>query len=193
MSFSNDNPGPQVRSRKFLCAPFLTQLLVLLAFCSAGYSQTVSEYQLKAAYLYNFAKFVEWPADTFAGPNAPLRICVLGQNPFAGDLEQITAGKSVNGRTIQVDHVQGVSQARTCHIVFVSAAKNDEVKRILEGLRGASVLTVGDTKDFVAQGGIINLVLEDNRIRFEVNLKAATEGRLKISAKLLSLARLVQV
>jgi hypothetical protein len=193
MSFTSDNPSPQLRSGKFLCARFLAPLLLVFAFSSEAHSQTVSEYQLKAAYLYNFAKFVEWPADAFAGPNAPLRICVLGQDPFAGDLEQITAGKTVNGRTIQVDHVPEVSQARTCHIVFISSAKNDEIRRTLEGLRGASVLTVGDAKDFVALGGIINLVLEDSRIRFEVNLKAAERERLKISAKLLSLARLVQV
>jgi hypothetical protein len=158
----------------------LSAVVALLTLMPAQ-SPDAGEYQVKAAFLYNFAKFVEWPPDSFSDGSAPLRICVLGQDPFGQELRDITSKKTVNGREL----------ARTCHILFIASSEKAHLNRILESLRGADLLTVGDTKGFVQRGGVINFVLEDNRVLFEVNRKAADQARLKISSKLLNVAKLV--
>jgi hypothetical protein len=154
-------------------------------------SPTAGEYQVKAAFLYNFAKFVEWPPSSFSDASAPLRICVFGQDPFGQALLDITHEKIVGGHILQVDQVVDVALARTCHILFIASSEKVQLKRILESLQGTDVLTVGDTKGFAELGGIINFVLENDRVRFEVNRKAADRAGLKISSKLLGVAKLV--
>jgi hypothetical protein len=156
-------------------------------------SPTAGEYQVKAAFLYNFAKFVEWPPSSFPDASAPLRICVLGRDPFGQELRNITNEKTVNGRKLEVAHVADLQAARSCHVLFIASSGETPVKQIVEGLRGASVLTVGDSKGFTDQGGMINLVLENDRVQFEVSRKAAEEAGLKISSKLLSVAKVVIV
>lgn len=164
---------------------------LLCSLATAMHAQGAGEYQVKAAFLYNFAKFVEWPPGSFANGAAPLRICVLGQDPFGEELHNVASDKIVNGHKLVVDAVADAAAARGCHILFIAASKKAEMKQILESLRGADVLTVGDTKGFAKLGGMINFVLEDNRVRFEVNKTAAEQTGLKISSKLLSLALLV--
>jgi YfiR/HmsC-like len=156
-------------------------------------AESASEYQVKAAFLYNFAKFVEWPPGSFSDASAPLRICVLGRTPFGQELRDITDEKTVNGRKLEVHQVVDLQQARTCHILFIAPADRVQLKQILEGLQGASVLTVGDIKGFAEQGGMINFVLDNDRVLFEVNRKAAEQAGLKISSKLLSVAKFVIV
>jgi hypothetical protein len=134
---------------------------VLLAF--NAFAQTIDEYQLKAAFLYNFAKFVEWPALTFKTDTDPMRICVLGQNPFGGALREAVAGKAVLNRS------------------FAFGA-----------LRPTGILTVGETEGFAAQGGIVNFRLEGGRVRLEINIEAAERAKLRISSKVLSLAQIVK-
>jgi hypothetical protein len=154
-------------------------------------AQSATEYQVKAAFLFNFAKFVEWPVDVFPGVDAPLQICLLGQDPFGHEFEEVIGDKSVNGHRIEVIHPSGVPQARGCQIIFVSSSEKRQALEILRGLRGSSVLTVGDTAGFAGMGGIINFVLEDGRVRFEINVKAAERAHLKISARLLTVAKLI--
>lgn len=154
-------------------------------------AQSATEYQVKAAFLFNFAKFVEWPADAFPGVDAPLQICLLGQDPFGNEFEEVIGDKSVNGHRIEVIHPSGVPQARGCQIIFVSSSEKRKALEILRGLRGASVLTVGDTAGFAGMGGIINFVLDDGRVRFEINMKAAERAHLKVSARLLTVAKLI--
>jgi hypothetical protein len=154
-------------------------------------AQAAGEYQVKAAFLYNFAKFVAWPASSFSDASAPLRICVLGQDPFGQELRNITNEKTVNGRKLQIDQLVDPPLARTCHILFIASSEKTQLKRIFETLRGTNVLTVGDTKDFAELGGIINFVMQENLVRFEVNQRAAEHAGLTISAKLLSVAKLV--
>lgn len=168
-------------------------LVMLLLGGAEAQSQTASEYQVKAAFLYNFAKFVEWPPNSFSGAAAPLRICVLGRDPFGEELRNITREKTVNGHRLEVNQVIDLLHARSCHIVFIASSEEERVKQIVEGLRGASVLTVGDAKGFAEQGGMINFVLDNDRVQFEVNRKAAEQAGLKISSKLLSVAKLVIV
>jgi hypothetical protein len=179
------------------CSPSLFRralsvfLLLLATLCSAAHAQSATEYQVKSAFLFNFAKFAEWPADSSLKSGDPLQLCILGQDPFGHDLEQLVAGKTVNGHTIEVDHPESVSQARTCEILFISSTGRPQIQQILDGLKGTNVLTVGDTPGFAQMGGVINFVLDDNRVRFEINLKAAALAHLKISSRLLTVAKLV--
>jgi hypothetical protein len=168
-------------------------LLLALVVGAPAQAPSPTEYQVKAAFLYNFAKFVEWPASSFPNDSAPLQICVLGQDPFGEGLRKVTQEKMVNGRKIEVSDVADLRQARNCQILFISAYQKTPLAQILESLRGTSVLTVGDAKGFVEQGGMINFVLEDGRVQFEVNRKAAEQAALKISSKLLSVAKSVTV
>ena len=154
-------------------------------------AQSATEYQVKAAFLFNFAKFVEWPADAFSGTDAPLQICLLGQDAFGHEFEEVIGDKSVNGHRIEVIHPSGVPQARGCQIIFVASSEKKQVVEILRGLRGANVLTVGDTAGFAEMGGIINFVLDDGRVRFEINTRAAVRAHLKLSARLLTVAKLI--
>ncbi|MBZ5700626.1 MAG: YfiR family protein [Acidobacteriia bacterium] len=150
------------------------------------------EYEVKAAFLYNFAKFVEWPAEAFSNPSAPIRLCVLGEDPFGRVLDQTVQDKSVNGRTLLILRSQQVRELRACHILFIGASEQNRLPEIFTALRGSSALSVGDTEQFVQSGGAIQFTLQDSRVRFTINLAAAERARLKISSKLLSLARVVR-
>ena len=166
-------------------------LVMLFLSATRAQSPTAGAYQVKAAFLFNFAKFVEWPPSSFSDASAPLRICVFGRDPFGEELRNITKEKTVNGHKLEVNQVLDLQVARTCHILFIASSETARLKQIFEGLRGTDALTVGDTKGFVEQGGMINFVLENSRVQFEVNRKAAEQGGLKISSKLLSVAKLV--
>ncbi|MGH9748728.1 MAG: YfiR family protein [Candidatus Polarisedimenticolia bacterium] len=149
------------------------------------------ELQVKAAFLYNFAKFAEWPDDAFRGPDAPLLIGVVGGDLFLEALERGVAGKTVGGRPFAVRRVRDPVADPVCHILFVAAGEARRLPRLLEQLGGAPVLLVGETPGFASEGGVINFFIEENRVRFEVNLTSAERARLRLSSKLLSLARLV--
>jgi hypothetical protein len=164
---------------------------MLLLGRTRAQSPTAGEYQVKAAFLFNFAKFVEWPSSSLPDLSAPLRICILGRDPFGDELRNITKEKTVSGRKLQIDQLVDLQHARTCQIVFIASSEKAQLKGILEALQGANVLTVADTKGFAEQGGMINFVLENDRVQFEVNRKAAEQAGLKISSKLLSVAKLV--
>lgn len=185
-------PAGKVRStpssKKFLCV--LGAVVVLLT-SSRTQSSAAGEYQVKAAFLYNFAKFIEWPSSSFSDASTPLRICVFGQDPFGQDLRDITNEKTVSGHKLQIMPVVDLQVARTCHILFIASSEKAQLKQTFESLWGADVLTVGDTKGFIEQGGMINFVLENDRVRFEVNHKAAERAGLKISSKLLNVAKVV--
>lgn len=166
--------------------------LVAVACCLLPVSsQVVSEYQVKAAYLYNFAKFVEWPERAFPAPAAPLHFCVLGGEEVRSELEHLVHGKLIAGRPVDVISIAGAEQSGSCHILFVNSSRGGQVRQVLEVLRGSSVLTVGESQGFVEAGGIINFVLQDDRVQFQVNQKAATQAGLHISSRLLSVAKLV--
>lgn len=148
-----------------------------------------SEYQIKAAFLFNFAKFVEWPAKAFATPTSPLIIGVLGDNPFGDDLERTVRGKSVNNHPLVIrEKLVSITDATNCHVIFISSSESKQVPELLDAVRNTSVLTVSEMEHFTDAGGMINFVLEANKIRFQINDDAAKKAGLKISSKLLSLA-----
>jgi hypothetical protein len=149
-----------------------------------------AEYAVKAAFLFNFAKFVDWPPEAFAN-GSPMTICVLGEDPFGDTLDSLTRGEHVNGRDIAIRRPRGLEEARACHILFISASERHHVLEILYALRGASVLTVGDMEDFAQLGGVIRLAKQNYRIGLEISAQAAERAHVKISSKLWSLARIV--
>ena len=150
-----------------------------------------SEYQVKAAFLYNFAKFVEWPLDAFPDPNSPIIFGIVGDDPFEGELTGMIAQKSLSGRKFVVRRFRRTEDLRQCHILFISLSERKFLPQILRSVQGSSILTVADTDGFVRQGGMIGLVLVENRVRLEVNPQLAERSHLKISSKLLALARIV--
>src|SRR5580704_3149841 len=154
-------------------------------------AQTIDEYQVKAAFLYNFAKFVEWPALTFKTDKDPLRICVLGQNPFGNTLVDGVGGKTVLGRPLVVNDVSDAGQGTDCQILFIGSSERKRLRLIFADLRMTGVLTVGETEGFATQGGIVNFKLEDGRVRLEINIEAASQAKLRISSKVLNLAQIV--
>jgi hypothetical protein len=147
-----------------------------------------SEYEVKAAFLFNFAKFVEWPPDAFANTNAPIVIGVLGENVFGNSLEKIINDRKVNNRGFQFHNYDSANEATNCQILFISSSKKNDLAKIIDALHDASVLTVSETGGFLKAGGMINFVFEGNNVRFQISDEAAKKARLKISSKLLSLA-----
>ena len=150
------------------------------------------EYLIKAAYLYNFALFVEWPAEVFATRDAPIVIGIIGADPFDQALERTIQDKRINGRTLVVRRLQPGQDVRQAHILFVrssEAARNDE---LIGRLAGHPVLLVGETPDFSRRGGTITFTIEDERVRFEINVEAVRRARLNVSATLLNVARVVR-
>ena len=128
-----------------------------------------TEYEVEAAYLSNFGRFVEWPARAGAAEKDPFSVCVLGQDPFGPLLDAALKGEAIGGETLVARRVTTASEAAGCRIVFIGTAKKFELKSILAALRNSSVLTVGDSFDFTRQGGMIQFVLDGNRVRFEIN------------------------
>jgi hypothetical protein len=164
----------------------------LFGFCCAhALGQAFSDYEVKAAYFYKFSKFVEWPKEVFTSPAAPIRFCVLRDHSFETELNRVVKGKSIPGHDIEVIGVGDGEQARRCQLLFINSIQQRESRHIIEALRGASVLTVGETGDFLQQGGMIAFVLDHDRVQFEVNRKAASDARLFVSSKMLSLAKRV--
>jgi hypothetical protein len=171
---------------------FRVLAFTLGAIWAATADAEVEEYQLKAAVVYNFAKFVEWPAHSFASPSDPITVCVLGQNPFGRWLGETLAGRTVGGRRFIVRHAAEPEEVSHCQILFVSSSERKRFRTILADLKGDGVLTVGDTPGFAALGGIVNLRLDGETVRMEVNLESAKQKKVQISAKLLSLAQIVK-
>jgi hypothetical protein len=149
------------------------------------------EYDVKAAFLLNFAKFVEWPAKAYADSNAPVVIGIVGNNPFGDTLEKLVEGQTAQGRRIQIRYLKADENDRECQMLFLTGSVAAQAKEILRRVQGRPVLTVSEDAGFVQQGGVIGLVLVEQSVRFHVNMKAAGAAELKISSKLLGVARSV--
>ena len=155
-------------------------------------SSVSSEYLIKAGFIYNFANLVQWPANAFTQPDSPIVIGILGEDPFGTVLDRVLAGKKVNGRIFLVKRLKSFPDLKECHIVFVSSSEMAHLAEAIHLVKGMPILTIGEIPGFARRGGIINLVLEDNKVHFEVNVEAAKEADLNISSRLLALARIVQ-
>ncbi len=167
----------------------LNILLTVLFIQAPAYAQAPSEYQVKAAFLYQFLNFVEWPDDAGLKGEDEISICVLGEDPFGPALAAIE-GEAVRGKKVKVKGVSGFKGMKGCNILFISGSERANMQEILQ-FAGYSILTVGDMEDFAESGGIIGFVTKENKVRFKINAKAAEEAGLKISSKLLRIGYIV--
>jgi hypothetical protein len=149
-----------------------------------------AEYQIKAVFLFNFARFVDWPAKAFPDADSPFVIGILGDDPFGSYLDETVRGEKVNGHPLTVQRYRRVGEIRACQVLFISRSEADRLEQILASLRGRSILTVGDTDDFAARGGMIRLATERNKVRMRINLDAVKAANLAISSKLLRVAEI---
>jgi hypothetical protein len=149
------------------------------------------EYKVKATMLFNFVKFVEWPDKAFADKAAPLVIGVLGEDPFGEELEAVIRDEVVHSRLLTIKRSAKVSDLKDCHLLFVGRARKEQLTQILVELDDAPILTVGDGEGFARMGGVINFVLEADKIRFEVNLAAARRKELELSSQMLRLGKII--
>lgn len=166
--------------------------LVLGVVATISLPAQIDEAHVKAAFLYNFAKFVEWPAHTFKSPKDPITICVFDQSSFANALEDVVAGKTVEGRPLVVRRILEITPKCNCQILFVGSSERKRFRALAASMKDAPILVVGEAEGFATIVGIINLKLENGKIRFEINLEAAERSQLRISSKLLSLAEIVK-
>lgn len=145
------------------------------------------EDQLKAAFLYNFTQFVEWPSQSFSSTNAPIVIAVYGNNPFGNVLEELVKGEVIAGHPLRVKYFSAKDPIPECHVLFISKT-NTDWDSILKGLRNKNVLAVSDSENFLEKGGMIRFYTSDNKLKFEINLDVAQQEDFKISSKLLKMA-----
>jgi hypothetical protein len=150
------------------------------------------EYPVKLAFLYNFTKFVEWPADSYSNPGAPLAICIVGRDPFNPDIEGELRTRRVGSHPVEVRTLTTTARLSMCHMVFVPITEEKQAATILKSLQGSSTLTVGETEGFAGLGGIINLTVDENKVHLEVNVPAAERAGLKISSNLLNIAKIIK-
>lgn len=177
-------------------AILLLAALLLTAFNPPGVrlvdaAQSPTEFQVKAAYLFNFLKFVEWPDDPGADPHGKWIIGFVGDTPVSDELERLVEGKSVLGRDLQVRKFQPGDNLSACNILFIGESQKKRLPAILAALRGSSVLTVADMENFISAGGMVAFVVEDSRVKVAIDVAATGRARLRVSSKLLALAHIV--
>jgi len=185
----------QSLARQICGALFRLRLWVIagLLMCASqtAHADPSKEYEIKAAFLYNFTQFVDWPTNSFADANAPLTIGVLGNDPFGDSLEEIVHGEKVDGHPLVVKHFQAGDVIKECHILFIGQSESKRMNEIFADLKGRCILTVGETDGFAQNGGMIRFVTEKNKIRLRINVDAAKAVNLSLSSRLLRLADIV--
>jgi len=161
----------------------------LMAFNSGAQTQN-PEFKVKAVFLYNFSRFVEWPAEVFTNATDPFVIGVYGENKFGTSLEEAVKGEKIDQHPIIVKYFTAASEVINCNILYVSSSNKEEIKEVITNVGSKSILTVGDSPVFPKFGGMIRFFTQDDKIRFQINDEAAKAARLKISSKLLSVAQI---
>ncbi len=162
--------------------------LLLATPCTWAQRPKPGEFQVKAAYLYNFARFVEWPSESATDRDASFEICVLGADPFGPALDATLAGESIGGKGVMAKRISKPQDVDSCRVLFISSSEADHLKEVLAALDKTRVLTVSDIPRFSERGGMIGFILEGNRVRFDVNLDSAQEAGLTLSSELLKVA-----
>ncbi|MGH9400608.1 MAG: YfiR family protein [Terriglobia bacterium] len=175
-----------------LKAAAMIGVLVTLASLRVKAAGVPTEYDVKAAYLYNFARFVQWPTKGKTSAGASFPVCVLGMDPFGRTLDRQVAGQTIDSMSVVARRVSTPEEAAGCRILFISSSEDSALNGILSTLSNASVLTVSDMPQFTERGGMVSFILQNNRIRFDVNLAAAKRAGLILSSQLLKLAASVK-
>jgi hypothetical protein len=181
-----------MRRRGFNWLAFLAAFLWLVRPFSAGGQDAPSvEYKVKAAFLYNFAKFVEWPDEAFSDKEETFILCVLGKDPFGPNLKALE-GKLVRGRKLSVIQCKDIQEVEEAHILFIARSERKRVTEVLSRLENQPVLTVSDVQGFAEQGGGIGFIDVDKKLRFEINPEATKKAGLQVSSQLMKLANVVR-
>lgn len=149
-----------------------------------------SEYEIKAGFIYNFTKFIEWPNETFPDAKKAMTLCVVGADPFGNALGALD-DKTAQNRKLEIKYTGRSKDLKTCNILFISASERENLSQVLEMLKGSATLTIGDTRGYAQQGVMINFIMDQNKIRFEINTESARRAKLTISSKLLKLAKAI--
>jgi hypothetical protein len=174
--------------RKQLLSTLCSGLLAIAA-CATAQADPPTEYEVKAAFIHNIAKFVEWPDKAASGPRE-LKLCILGKNPFGSAIETLH-NKTIGTMRWEVATVSPKDDLSSCRVLYISASESANLEQLLNSTKGRAVLTIGDTEGYAVRGVIINFYMEGNKVRFEINAHAIKQARLNISAQLLNLARIV--
>lgn len=177
--------------RTAVMVPGLLIVLMLLGMSRPGIIQASKEYQVKAAFVFNFTRFVEWPAETFAAADSPFIIGVAGKNPFGTHLEEIIKGEAINGHPLVLRYFNTADEITACHILYVTLESKEDIKKAISH-SPAHALTVSDLSNFTKHGGMIGFVTENSKTRIRINLNSAKAAELTISSKLLKLAEIVE-
>jgi hypothetical protein len=173
--------------RERLPGLLLTAMFLLFGFIPASAQSHPTEFQVKAAYVYNFGKFIKWPSEAVPAAS-PFEICVLGKDSFAAVLDATVTGESIDRRSIAVKRLSNPQEAGECNILFIGSSEESRLKAILVATQHLSILTVSDIPHFAERGGMIGFVMQEEKIRFEVNLGAAEQSHLALSSELLKVA-----
>lgn len=184
----------KMRRRRFIIAVMVSLSLAVSVRAQSADPDGSSEYLIKAGFIYNFAQLVQWPDAAFPQSDSPIVIGIVGNDPFGATIDSVVQGKKLNGRNLIVKRFKWVKdgkEIRECNILFVSSSERDRLDEIIQTVKWLPILTIGETPGFATRGGIINLTLEGNRVRFEVDIEAAKQANLNISSRLLALARIV--
>lgn len=175
---------------------FATALALVAAMLSdrvttvASAASVPNEYSLKAVFLYNFCRFIDWPDTAFDSAADPIVIGIIGSDPFGPLLEEAVQGETSHGRRIQIEHYRSVREVRGCHVLFIGVSENGRLREILSAVAGTSIVTVGETSDFVELGGMIALTTDQNRVRLVINPNTMRNANLNVSSKLLRVAEI---
>jgi len=202
MALLVSSTSPQAKQRKSLRLslpwgklrkPFFVLLLILLVNgFGADQAQAQSkEYQIKAAFLFNFAQFVKWPGTSFPTPDAPFCIGILGDDPFGGALEETIQGETIDNRKLTLQHARNFEELQGCQMIFVSKSEESHVGQILSQLDSKPILLVSDINSFAKSGGAIGFYLQEGKVRFAINPSTAQRGGLRVSSQLLNLGKIV--
>ena len=186
----------RMRQPRFTKIVLMVLCLSLVASANAQTpdSSASSEYLIKAGFIYNFAQLVQWPSTSFPQPDSPIVIGILGTDPFGGAIDRVLENKKLDGRSVVVRRLKwskDLKDLRECNILFVSSSEKEHLSDVINIVKWLPILTIGETPGFASRGGIINLTLEGNKVRFEVNVEASKQANLNISSRLLALARIV--
>jgi hypothetical protein len=181
---------PVVR-RVLVLATVMLGVLLQADWAEAAETPALSERQVKALFLFNFAKYVDWPAGAFSNSSAPIVIGVVGEDGFSDEFKRMTGDRTVNDRKVVIKQIEGTADFKDCQILFIGSSEKGHLTEILEAVKDSAVLTVGETDRFLPQEGMINFTKKENKIHLEINLVPAQRVNLKLSSKLLTVADVV--
>lgn len=182
---------PQLARRVTVLATVILSVLLMAGPGNAAESPSLTERQVKALFLFNFAKYVDWPANALTTSNAAIVIDVVGEDGFGDEFKRVTGDRTVNGRKVVVKQVEDTADLKECQILFIGITEKGHLPEILDAVKNSAVLTVGETDQFLAMEGMINFTKKENKIHLEINLAPAQRANLKLSSKLLTVADVV--